>query len=294
MKILVVGGTRFFGIPMVNTLLQNGHEVTIATRGNSKPGFEGSVDYVAMDRMNSESVKQALEGRHFDLIIDKIAYSSNDVKVLLENVSCDKYIQMSTCSVYQNEHAGITEDEFKSEEYELHWTDRIQDYQETKRQAERAVFEFMAPANISFVRYPIVMGENDYTGRLDFYIEHIRDRKPMNIDDPDSKMAFIYEKDAGDFIAYLADHFVPGPINGCSQEAVKISEIVEYIEKGLGKRAVVSPQGDEAPYNGVEDILSFNTKKAQSIGYRFQELKDWLYPLIDNRIKSLEKKDGGI
>ena len=84
MKILVVGGTRYFGIPMVNTLLRNGHEITIATRGNSKPEFEGSVDYVAIDRMDSKSVKETLGGQHFDLIIDKIAYSSNDVKALLE------------------------------------------------------------------------------------------------------------------------------------------------------------------------------------------------------------------
>ena len=32
MKILVVGGTRYFGIPMVNALLAQGHDVTIATR----------------------------------------------------------------------------------------------------------------------------------------------------------------------------------------------------------------------------------------------------------------------
>ena len=289
MKILVVGGTRYFGIPMVNTLLKNGHDITIATRGNSKPVFDGIINYVVMDRMDFASVKEALGGQHFDLIIDKIAYSSNDVKALLSNVSCDQYIQMSTCSVYPKEHADITEDEFKPEEYELHWIDRIKDYEETKRQAERAVFEFMDPSNISFVRYPIVMGENDYTKRLDFYIEHIRDQKPMNIDDLDKKMAFIYEKDAGDFIAYLADHFVQGAINGCSKDAVKISDIVEYIEKGLGKKAVISQQGDDAPYNGIEDILSFNTEKAESTGYRFRELNEWLYPLINARIKTLGK-----
>ena len=286
MKILVVGGTRYFGIPMINALLRGGHEITIATRGNSRPKFDGSVDYVVMDRMDSASVKAALCGKHFNLIIDKIAYSSNDVKTLLENVCCDRYIQMSTCSVYPKEHADITEDEFRPEEYDLHWINRMEDYPETKRQAERAVFEFMDPDNISFVRYPIVMGENDYTGRLDFYIEHIRDRKPMNIDDLDQHMAFIYEKDAGEFIAYLADHFIPGPINGCSKEAVKISDIVEHIEKGLGKKAVIDRQGDDAPYNGIEDTLSFCTDKAESIGYKFRELKEWLYPLIDTRTKA--------
>ena len=35
MKILVIGGTRYFGIHMVNKLLEQGHEVTIATRGKA-------------------------------------------------------------------------------------------------------------------------------------------------------------------------------------------------------------------------------------------------------------------
>lgn len=33
MKILVIGGTRYFGIHMLNELLSAGHDVTIGTRG---------------------------------------------------------------------------------------------------------------------------------------------------------------------------------------------------------------------------------------------------------------------
>ena len=83
MRILVVGGTRFFGIPMVNSLLANGHDVTIATRGNAKVDFDDEVENVILDRMDSSSVKRALENQNFDVIIDKVAYSSNDVKALL-------------------------------------------------------------------------------------------------------------------------------------------------------------------------------------------------------------------
>ncbi len=32
MNVLVVGGTGFFGIPMVEKLIADGHDVTIATR----------------------------------------------------------------------------------------------------------------------------------------------------------------------------------------------------------------------------------------------------------------------
>lgn len=39
MNILVLGGTRFFDIPMVNDLLEKGHSATIATRGNVKDNY---------------------------------------------------------------------------------------------------------------------------------------------------------------------------------------------------------------------------------------------------------------
>lgn len=35
MNILVIGGTCFFGMHMVNTLFEAGHNVTIATRGKA-------------------------------------------------------------------------------------------------------------------------------------------------------------------------------------------------------------------------------------------------------------------
>lgn len=46
MKILVLGGTRFFGIHMVNELLSKGHDITIATRGKVSDGYGSKVKRV--------------------------------------------------------------------------------------------------------------------------------------------------------------------------------------------------------------------------------------------------------
>ena len=43
MNILVIGGTRFFGIHMVNELLTAGYDVTIATRGKASDSFGDKV-----------------------------------------------------------------------------------------------------------------------------------------------------------------------------------------------------------------------------------------------------------
>lgn len=289
MRILVVGGTRFFGIPMVNALLSKGQDVTIATRGNAAVVFDAPVRQVIVDRTDSSSVKSALGGQKFDVIIDKIAYGSGDVKALLENVSCDRYIQMSTCSVYPKEHADIKEEEFVTSEYPIVWEGRLPDYAKTKRNAERAVLEFMDEGSCTFVRYPVVLGENDYTGRLRFYLEHIQNGTPMHIDDMDIAMSFIHEKEAGEFIAYLAEHPCNGAVNGCSNGVVKISELISYTEKKTGKQAVLSETGEDAPYNGHTDTLSFNNAKSRGIGYTFSDLDSWLYKLIDYEIAKMNK-----
>ena len=52
MKILVIGGTRFFGIHMVNKLLELWHSVTIATRGNAKNNFGDRVSRIILERTN--------------------------------------------------------------------------------------------------------------------------------------------------------------------------------------------------------------------------------------------------
>ena len=87
MKILVIGGTKFFGIHMVWALLEKGHDVTIATRGRAKDPFGDKVSRILLDHSDPESMKAALSGKHFDVAIDKIAYCSNDIKYLMDAVS---------------------------------------------------------------------------------------------------------------------------------------------------------------------------------------------------------------
>ena len=142
MNILVVGGTRFFGILMVEKLIADGHDVTIAIRGTAKNAFRHLTKHIVMDRTDKESVKAALFGTAYDVVIDKIACCSNDVKNLLENVCCKKYIQMSSCSVYSEDREMLKED-FEPSKHKLIWMNRNADYAEGKRQAERATLEYL-------------------------------------------------------------------------------------------------------------------------------------------------------
>ena len=281
MKILVIGGTRFFGRPMVRDLLFAGHEVTVATRGRMTVPYKGDLRSVIVDRTDPEAVASAFKYEHFDVIIDKVAYASNDVRSVADNVDFDRYVMMSSCAVYGKVHANITEDEFDASDYELKWIDRPQDYAEGKRQAECAALKLMDPACCTFVRYPVVTGEHDYTGRLLFYVDHIINGKPMCVDNLDSQIPFLHEREAGSFIAHIAPLNISGAVNGSSKGTISPREIINYVEHKTGRKSVLTDEGDQAPYNGIMGTQSFDTLKAEETGFVFSNVHDWIYNLLD-------------
>lgn len=286
MKILIIGGTRFFGIHMVHELLRKGHQVTIATRGKSQDVFGDSVERIILERTDADSMRNALVDKTYDVVIDKIAYCSNDIKYALDVIHCQKYIYMSTTAVYQPKHINTKEEEFDGAAEELIWCNRSDfSYDKVKRQAECALCQIYNDKNWIAVRYPFVIGKDDYTNRLRFYVEHAVKSVPMHIDNLNCQMGFIRSDEAGKFLAFLADRENDKDvdiraINGCSAGTISLKEVLDYVEKRTGKKAVIDSTGEAAPYNG-EVEYSINTGKAEKLGFQFSNLHDWIYELLD-------------
>lgn len=290
MNVLVLGGTRFFGVPMVNELLRCGHQVTIATRGMAADPHGENVQRIVLDHTDAQSIKRALQGRHYDVAIDKVAYCSNDVRRVLDVLDCERYILMSSTAVYAPKHMDTREVEFDPDVPELVWGDRSDfSYEEGKRQAECALRQSYSDRNWVAVRYPFVIGKDDYTKRLLFYVEHTMRSIPMNIDNIDAPMGFIRSDEAGRFLAFLAEKNLTGAVNGSAKETVSLREIIAYVERKTGTKAVVSPLGDTAPYNG-EPAYSINTDRAKELGFRFAALQDQIYWLLDDYIEQVARK----
>lgn len=289
MNILVIGGTRYFGIHMVNKLLEEGHNVTIATRGTTADNFGSKVKRIYLERTNENSIKDALKDLHFDVVVDKIAYCSNDIRYVMDNVNCDKYIYMSSTSVYNPKKIDTVEEDFKGYSDTFVWCDRMAfSYEEIKRQAEYALWQKYADRNWIAVRYPFAIGKDDYTNRLKFYVDHVMQSIPMYIDNIDYQMSYIRSDEAGCFISFLVDKNVDGAINGCSDGTISLGEIIEYVENKTGKKAIIDNSGDTAPYNG-EPEYSINTQKAKKLGFEFSKLSDWIYDLLDYYISVNEE-----
>jgi nucleoside-diphosphate-sugar epimerase len=269
---------------MVRNLLSKGHKVTIATRGRAKDEFENRVKRITVERTNSESLMNAFKNKYYDVVYDNLAYCSNDVKYILDSVKCKRYIMVSSTAIY-NKHIETEEAEFDPIKTSLKWCSRGDfPYDEIKRQAECALFQKYSIQDAVAVRYPFVIGDDDYTKRLYFYVEHIVKGIPMFVDNKENQLGFIRSDEAGKFLAYLAEQEFYGSINGSSYGTISINEIVSHIEKKIGIKAIYSPDGEVAPYNG-ENSYSINTDLARSIGFNFSVLNDWIYDLLDKYIK---------
>ncbi|MBQ3665635.1 MAG: hypothetical protein II919_05970 [Lachnospiraceae bacterium] len=55
-----------------------------------------------------------------------------------------------------------------------------------------------------------MIGKDDYTKRLLYYVEHVMKSIPMNVDNLDCQMGFIRSDEAGKFMAFLVDQDVNG------------------------------------------------------------------------------------
>ena len=273
---------------MINELLKRGYDITIASRGLTSDSFGDKVNRLIIDRNNEASVKETLQGNHYDVVIDKIAYCSNDIKYVMDAIDCDKYIYMSSTAIYNPLHKGTVEDDFNGMENELIWCNRSDfSYDKVKRHAEYALWQQSSDKKWIAVRYPFVIGEDDYTKRLWFYVEHIVKSIPMNIDNLDYQMSYIRSDEAGKFIAFLVDKDFAGAVNGASEGTISLKEMIEYVENKTGCKALIDVTGENAPYNGTPEY-SICTEKAKKLGYEFTNLKDWIYDLLDYYIQLVD------
>lgn len=79
MKILVIGGTSFFGKDIVELALDAGHQVAVFSRGNQRPDFWERVDHISGDRTDKIDFAKKLANQQFDAVIDNIAFNREHV-----------------------------------------------------------------------------------------------------------------------------------------------------------------------------------------------------------------------
>ena len=102
MKALLIGGTGNISLSVSKLLLQEGWEVTLLNRGRHNELVPGAEALVA-DMKDEAQVRRLLTGRHFDVVVQFIAYHREEVfrDVNLFSGITGQYIFISTASAYQ-------------------------------------------------------------------------------------------------------------------------------------------------------------------------------------------------
>ena len=282
-KVLVLGGTRFFGVHLVEALLNEGIEVTVATRGNTAHVFSKKVNHMVIDRSSLLADKEKLQSEKWDVVFDQICYASRDALDAVEvfNGHTKKYVLTSSKSVYEGKELSKEEDFIPEKHSIVMGTKENFTYAEGKRQAE-AVFFQHAEFPVAAVRPPIVIGEHDYTNRLKYYVGKIMSGEEFHLVNSDAYIDFISEEEIGQFLAWIGLSTFTGAVNATSNGKIKLKDLVQLIEAEAGKEARISLkpiEGEDSPYNLSKTWLMSN-ERAKSLGYSFQDLHDYLPKLL--------------
>ncbi|WP_405110334.1 NAD-dependent epimerase/dehydratase family protein [Paenibacillus sp. FSL K6-1217] len=295
-KVLVLGGTRFFGKRLVELLLQDqDSEVTILTRGMTSDDFGERVTRLAVDRTDEAALERAVGDTVWDIVYDNICFSPDEAAAAVRIWAgrAKRYILTSSLSVYDPQPEALAEADFDPLHYPLKPGGKADvSYQEGKRQAEAVLLQ-TADFPVAAVRFPIVQGTDDYTRRLHFHIEHVLAGQPVGIPNPQAEISFIRSDEAADFLHWLGREgsAVTGPVNACSDGTLTIGSVISIIEQITGRTAIVQSEAaeeDQSPF-GIPESWFMDTEKARSAGFSFLSLSEWFPELVTLLTRSLRQ-----
>jgi len=289
MTAMILGGNRFFGKKLATILLSKGYSVTLLNRGSSDDGFGEHVSRITCDRRDTSELMRLTKDQKWDFVFDQICYDYNTAKETCKvfDGKVEKYIFTSTQSVYEQK-ANLTESDFKPESYKMNReVSTTENYGEAKRQAEFAFHKF---ANFPYiaVRFPIVVGEDDYTGRFSFHVSRILKGEPIYFPNINAKISLISSDDAAKSLLHLAESNIKGAINVSSPKPIQLSHLVNQIEKETGKKAILLKEPSpphHSPY-GVDRDWFTNYDQRKRNNLELQEINDWLPEKITLLLKS--------
>ncbi|MBC85765.1 MAG: NAD-dependent dehydratase [Bdellovibrionaceae bacterium] len=277
MKALIIGGNRFFGLRLAKLLVDEGHPVTLLNRGNHDDGLGDKVDRIRCERNNLTEFREAVEELEFDVVFDQVCYDYEQAKNTCEILKgkTNKLVFTSTVSVYGLGN-GISETDFNPYTYQFDKkVSRDEDYGEAKRQAEVAYFKY-ADFPVVAARMPIVIGQDDYTGRFAFHIEHILNNEPIFFKNLDARLSLIRSDLAAELLLRLAIIDFQGPINLACSDPLSLIEYMNLIEDQLDKKMILSEVDKEevlSPW-GVPESWTVDLTKARSLKLPCPAIKD--------------------
>lgn len=303
MKVFVIGGTGFISSRLTQILLDEGHYVTIFSRGKTQAGFEGDdrLDRTFGDRRSSRSLRDAVGDTAFDAAYDLIAYDADDSRAAIEALKgrVGRFIHCSTISVYMISAAvrcPVTEDQ-DALPVMPHWPGNPfgMDYGINKRACEDVIWDAHDPTfPVTSLRPTYVSGPGDPTARDYFWIQRILDRRGLLVPGSgDHAFQQVYVGDAARAFASVIEHekSMGEAYNVTGEDIYSLNEYLHRLA-GLLEESVDLAHMDQEGFDALPisrhprgDVFPFNTRRTavfsldkvkRDLEYRSTPFREWM------------------
>lgn len=284
MKVLIIGGNRFVGLRLSQALsLGKDIDLHIVNRTGQVAHVKNAAIYKS-DRKNFHSSHLDSD---WDVIVDFACFTEADAQGSMDYFKkVGRYIFISTMSVYDP--GGI----LKESAFDPHCYDLLKDlkadppekfYQHGKRRAE-SLFAQKASFPVLSVRFPFILGLDDYTERLAFHIRRIESGQPLYAPNINARVSIVPSDEAARFLQWSVNSKFSGPMNVACPSAISIRDLLSQIENIVGKKAILmnhETNESRSPY-GVDLDYELDTSLMRSRGFEIPETRKWLPQLIAN------------
>jgi nucleoside-diphosphate-sugar epimerase len=301
MRILVIGGTNFMGPLVVRSLSEQGHEVTVFHRGQTRTDLPIGVKEIFGDRRSLDEKVVELQHLAPEIVLDMIPFTEQDALEVMRIFTgiAIRIVAISSQDVYRAfgrvngketgpiESMPITEDSAlrqnlypyrgetpRKEDDPKKWQD---DYD--KILVERVV---MSDANLpgTILRLPMVYGPGDYQHRLFNYLKRMDDKRPaILLDEAEAQWRWThgYVENVADAIALaVTDQHSTGRIYNVGEPfTLTMAEWIALIGKiaGWQGRVVSVPHGRlpeslRFGINAEQDMVVDSSRIRRELGYR--------------------------
>ncbi|HMS34754.1 MAG TPA: NAD-dependent epimerase/dehydratase family protein [Ignavibacteria bacterium] len=241
MNILILGGTVFMGIQLVNYAQKRNHNVTLFNRGKRNPDIFPDVEKLFGDR-NSDLAP--LNGRKFDAVIDTCGHVPGIVRKSAELLkdNTDNYTFISSISAYSDfskhgqDESGETCKIADGNIEEM----TMENYGAMKVLCENVVSEVFGDRALN-IRPGLIVGENDWSDRFTYWIHRIdQGGKVLAPDGKKDRVQFIDVKDLSEWTIKMAEGKKSGLYNATGPDyKLTFEEFINTCQKVTGGKAEI-------------------------------------------------------
>lgn len=238
--LLVLGGGRMIGPPLITAAVERGWEVTTFTRQSPPPAAVADrVRHVRGDRADQSAI-DGLAALRPDVVVDLSSYEHDHVERTLDTLGplLRRYVLMSTGAVYSSAAPILPRAESSPLGSDPFWGP----YGANKLAIEALAVGVSDRIPVVALRAPYLVGEPDFMRRLQFIADRIAHEPAVFV--PDSGNAPIHlvsARDVAGALLHLSDQaFDPGdafaPFNIANRHCTTLRGLVQALADAMDRR----------------------------------------------------------